>query len=146
MDGDRQNSPSDIPRLLDRIKYCDIVCGVRKNRKDAPMRFISSKIANQFRNWITGDNISDSGCQLQAMTRRCADVLAVLPFRLFDTDYYFYPTILKNRGYKVVEVPVSHWARTNGTAKFKAVRGRLLSGLAACFKIRRILKRLPNKE
>jgi glycosyltransferase involved in cell wall biosynthesis len=146
MDGDRQNPPSDIPRLLGKIKNCDMVCGVRKNRKDASLRLFNSKIANQIRNWITHDNIRDAGCQLQAMTRECANVLAAFPFRLFDTDYYFFPTILKHMGYRVAQVQVAHRARTHGNTKFQPLKGRLLTGLAACIKLRQILRQMPDNE
>ena len=63
MDADQQNDPHDIPALLDSLKD-DIVavCGVRRKREDDWVKRLSSRTANVFRNWATGDRISDAGC------------------------------------------------------------------------------------
>ena len=70
MDADQQNDPADIPALLEATTDgVDCVCGVRAVRKDSAIRKISSSVANGFRNWITGDKVSDAGCTFRSIRR-----------------------------------------------------------------------------
>jgi len=66
MDGDMQNDPRDIPKLLEKIGEYDLVCGWRKKRNDNLIRRVSSRIANSVRNILSGENIRDVGCSLKA--------------------------------------------------------------------------------
>jgi dolichol-phosphate mannosyltransferase len=130
MDGDQQNDPADIPLLLDALKDADAVCGVRRKREDNWIRRISSRIANGFRNWITGDNISDAGCACRAMRR---DVLRELP--VFNGMHRFLPTLLRLQGYTVTEISVNHRPRIRGISKY-GIGNRMFRGIVDCFAIR----------
>jgi glycosyltransferase involved in cell wall biosynthesis len=65
LDADLQNDPEDIPKLLEKLKNCDMAYGWRRNRKDPFLKLISSRIANFVRNGLTGENIKDTGCSLR---------------------------------------------------------------------------------
>ena len=79
LDADLQNDPADIPRLLEKLDDCDVVCGIRAKRQDSWLRRISSRIANAARNWMTAESITDVGCSLRAYR---AEYLQPLP--VFD--------------------------------------------------------------
>ena len=136
LDSDLQQDPADIPRLLRMMDTCDMVCGVRADRQDGMARRIVSKIGNRCRNIITGDSTSDSGCMFRVM--RVACVAAIMPCdgRLFGCEALFFPLLVRRKGFRVREAPVTHRQRGNGKSRYHLVRGRLLSGIAACLKIR----------
>lgn len=113
MDADMQNDPADIPRLLDALKECDVVCGVRLKRQDNFVRRASSRIANWVRNKLSGESIRDTGCSLKAYRR---EFLAKL--KLFDGMHRFLPTLLKMEGARVAEIPVNHRPRLRGNTKY----------------------------
>ena len=71
LDGDGQNDPADLPAMLEKAikEGVDCVTGVRAKRLDTFIRRFSSKTANGFRNWITGDQVSDSGCGIRVVRR-----------------------------------------------------------------------------
>jgi glycosyltransferase involved in cell wall biosynthesis len=76
LDGDRQNDPADILKLLAEIeKGADLVCGYRANRKDTAFKRLQSRIANFVRSRFTGDGVRDTGCTLKAMRRDCREAL-----------------------------------------------------------------------
>jgi dolichol-phosphate mannosyltransferase len=131
MDADQQNDPADIPALLKAL-HSDIaaVCGVRRIREDDWIRRLSSKIANYFRNAITGDQITDAGCTFRALRR---SALRELP--VFNGLHRFLPTILRLQGYRVVEIAVNHRQRTRGTSKY-GVGNRLFRGILDCIAMR----------
>ena len=131
MDADQQNDPADIPAMLKAL-HSDIVavCGVRRIREDDWIRRLSSKIANRFRNAITGDQISDAGCTFRALRR---SALRELP--VFNGLHRFLPTILRLQGYRVVEIAVNHRQRTRGTSKY-GVGNRLFRGILDCIAMR----------
>jgi dolichol-phosphate mannosyltransferase len=80
LDGDLQNDPKDIPRLLAEIdKGADLVCGYRAKRRDNLAKKISSRVANSIRSRFTKDGVRDTGCTLKAMRRECR--IALVPFR-----------------------------------------------------------------
>jgi dolichol-phosphate mannosyltransferase len=136
MDSDLQQDPADLPRLLQMMEAYDLVCGVRAARHDGIARRICSKIANGFRNMITGDSTADSGCMFRVMRAAC--VAAILPCdgRLFGCEALFFPLLIRRKGFRVREAPVTHRRRGNGKSRYHLVRGRLLSGIAACLKVR----------
>jgi glycosyltransferase involved in cell wall biosynthesis len=118
MDGDLQNDPADIPRLVDALHDADAAAGRRVRRHDTWLKRASSRVANGIRNWITREAVSDSACTLRAIRREC--VTALPPF---DGMHRFVPTLLRIGGYRVREVPVAHRARRFGESKF-GVRNR----------------------
>jgi glycosyltransferase involved in cell wall biosynthesis len=114
MDGDRQNDPVDIPRLLAELERgADLVCGYRANRKDTAFKRIQSRIANFVRSRFTGDGIRDTGCTLKAMRSECRE--ALIPFHGM---HRFIPALVKGLGYRIVEIPVHHRPRVAGVSKY----------------------------
>ncbi len=115
MDADLQNDPADIPRLLTLLDRWDAVTGWRVNRAagDAAVRRISSRVANRVRNWLSDETIQDSGCTFRAFRRECLRGLT-----LYRGFHRFLPTLLKMRGFRVIEVPVNHRPRRFGRSKY----------------------------
>ena len=114
LDGDRQNDPADIPKLLAEIeKGADLVCGYRANRKDTTFKRVQSRIANFVRSRFTGDGVRDTGCTLKAMRRECRE--ALVPFYGM---HRFIPALVKGMGYRLAEVPTNHRPRTAGVSKY----------------------------
>jgi len=114
LDGDRQNDPADIPKLLAGIEQgADLVCGYRANRKDTTFKRLQSRIANAVRSRFTGDGVRDTGCTLKAMRRQCRE--ALLPFHGM---HRFIPALIKGMGYKITEVPTVHRPRVAGVSKY----------------------------
>ncbi len=130
LDGDLQNDPADVPRLAELLKDWDAVCGIRVRRQDNWWKRFSSRIANGFRNWATGDDIADTGCTLKAYRRECLEKL-----ELHQGMHRFLPTLLRMRGYRVTQVPVTHWPRLSGKTKY-GTWGRLVKGLADVWVVR----------
>ena len=130
IDGDLQNDPAEIPRLVSMLDDWDVVCGIRTRRKDGWWRRVSSRIANDFRNRMTGDNIVDTGCTLKAFRKECIGSL-----ELYSGLHRFLPTLLKMRGYRVTQVPVSHHPRHAGKTKYGTWK-RLVKGLGDVWAVR----------
>jgi glycosyltransferase involved in cell wall biosynthesis len=118
MDADLQNDPADIPALLAYLDAWDAACGWRQVRHDPWVKRVSSRIANQVRRWVLGDDVRDSACSLRAMHRRC--LAGVEPFHGF---HRFLPTLLRQAGHRVIEVPVRHRPRRYGISHY-GVRNR----------------------
>ncbi len=115
MDGDLQNDPADIPRLLEKCdEGYDLVCGWRKNRQD---KLISRKIPSKCANWlirkVTGVQVHDYGCSLKAYRRPL-----VQRMRLYSDMHRFLPFISQMSGARVTELPVNHAPRIYGTTKY----------------------------
>jgi dolichol-phosphate mannosyltransferase len=125
LDGDLQSDPHDIPRLLEvlRAGKADMVNGVRVNRKDTMVRRISSMIANGFRNWMTGEQVTDVGCSLRAFRYECVENIP-----LWKGMHRFIPTLAHLNGYQVTEIPVNHRQRSFGETKY-SIGNRLWVGL-----------------
>lgn len=142
MDADQQNDPHDIPALLDALKD-DVaaVCGVRRKREDDWVKRLSSRTANAFRNWATGDRISDAGCTFRALRRNTLREVLV-----FNGMHRFLPTMLRLQGYKAVEILVNHRPRVKGLSKY-GVGNRAWRGLVDCFAMRWYRRRcVPGKR
>jgi len=137
MDGDGQNDPHDAVHMIEMIRSGagDAVIGVRVKRRDSIVRRISSKIANGFRNWITGENVRDVGCGLRAFRAECARHL-----NSFEGMHRFMPTLFRLNGYSVVETEVNHRPRTRGKTKY-GIHNRLWVGLLDSFGVRWLLFR-----
>jgi len=139
MDADLQHDPADIPTLLEKMDGYDMVCGIRKSRSDGITRLLCSKIANAFRNRITGDSISDSGCTFRIMRKECIEAFIPIDDRLFGCEFFFHPLFARRRGFRVGEAKVSHRKRPAGKSNYKLMRGRFSRGIAACIRVRKIL-------
>ncbi len=116
LDGDLQNDPADIPRLvatLDAAPGADLVCGYRARRADKLSKKITSRVANFVRSRFVGDGVRDTGCTLKAMRRECA--AALVPFK---GVHRFIPALVKNAGFRVAEIPVNHRPRQFGVSKY----------------------------
>jgi dolichol-phosphate mannosyltransferase len=141
LDGDLQNDPADLPRMLAQLATCDMVCGVRVGRKDTAVRRISSVIARWARKIVLGVDFRDSGCNLRVFKR---SVLKLLP--AFDGLHRFMPILAHGGGAIVREMPVAHHPRVAGLSKYGILNrlGRGISGLAL---VRKCLKgRIPATE
>jgi len=130
LDGDLQNDPQDVPALVEKLRDWDVVCGVRVRRQDSWLKRISSRIANGVRNWATGDDIIDTGCTLKAYRGAC-----VRNLELYNGMHRFLPTLLKIRGYRVIQVPVAHHPRLKGQTKY-GTWGRMVKGIADLYAVR----------
>ena len=142
LDGDGQNDPADLPAMLEEAirSGVDCVTGVRRKRRDTFIRRFSSKAANGFRNWITGDQVSDSGCGIRVVRR---SALREIP--VFNGMHRFLPTLLRGQGFTVTETTVNHRERVRGTSKY-GVHNRLWRGIRDCFGIRWYLKRAVRSD
>lgn len=132
LDGDLQNDPADLPRLIEKLEAEDVhmVNGVRANRRDTWLRRVSSRIANGFRNRVSGATATDVGCSVRAFYRECTDGLP-----RFHGMHRFLPTLVALRGWRVTEVEVNHRPRELGTTSY-GVHNRLWVGIADTFGVR----------
>jgi glycosyltransferase involved in cell wall biosynthesis len=142
MDADLQNDPRDIPSLLSHLDHWDAATGWRVQRAqgDGLVRRVSSGIANGLRNWVSDESIHDSGCTFRAFRRECLRGLV-----LYRGFHRFIPTLLKMRGYRVIEVPVSHRPRRFGRSKY-GVLNRAVVACADLLAIRWMKARLLHYE
>jgi len=115
MDGDLQNDPADIPRLLAKLdEGFDVVSGWRKDRKDTFItRKIPSMLANGLISTLTGVHLHDYGCTLKAYRREVLDGI-----NLYGEMHRFVPALASQVGAKVAELPVNHRPRLHGTSKY----------------------------
>jgi hypothetical protein len=113
MDGDGQNDPRDIPKLLASLDQYDLAIGIRVNRQDTFVRRFMSRIANAIRGRILKDGARDTGCGIKAFHRRVIE--AFIPIR---TLYSFIPALAVSAGFSMQQVPVNHRARTGGKSKY----------------------------
>ncbi|MCM2346850.1 glycosyltransferase family 2 protein [Acidovorax soli] len=117
LDADLQNEPDDIPLLLQRLETdprVDMVSGWRKDRQDAELsRKLPSRIANWLISRSTGVYLHDYGCALKAYRRPFIDRI-----RLYGELHRFIPSLAKEAGARITEVPVRHHARTRGVSKY----------------------------
>jgi glycosyltransferase involved in cell wall biosynthesis len=122
MDGDLQNDPADIARLLSKLdEGYDVVSGWRKDRHDGAVRRLPSRVANWLIGHVTGVRLHDYGCTLKAYR---ADVIAET--RLYGEMHRFLPALAHQAGAEIAEIPVVHHARTSGRSKY---------GLGRTFKV-----------
>lgn len=115
MDGDLQNDPKDIPRLLEKIEEgYDVVSGWRVNRQDKFLsRRLPSNIANKLISLITNVHLHDYGCTLKAYRREVLQSIG-----LYGEMHRFIPALASLVGVKVTEIPVNHRARKHGKSKY----------------------------
>ena len=142
MDADLQNDPRDIPALLSHLDTWDAVSGwrVKRGEGDGWLRRVSSRVANGVRNRLSDEAIQDSGCTFRAFRRECLRDLV-----LYRGFHRFIPTLLKMRGYRVLEVPVSHRPRRFGRSKY-GVMNRAFIAFAALLVVRWMKSRILRYE
>jgi dolichol-phosphate mannosyltransferase len=139
IDGDLQNDPADIPRMVEEIsRGADLVCGYRAKRKDTFNKRLTSRIANFVRSRFTKDGVRDTGCTLKAMRREC--VRTLVPFKGM---HRFIPALVKGAGYRLVEIPVNHRPRRFGQSKY-GFGSRAVRATTDMFGVRWLLSRQLN--
>jgi len=139
IDGDLQNDPADIPKLIAEIaRGADLVCGYRAQRRDTVVKRLTSWIANAVRSRYTKDGVRDTGCTLKAMRREC--VSALVPFKGM---HRFIPALIKDAGYRLVEIPVNHRPRRFGQTKY-GLGNRAVRATIDMFGVRWLLSRRLN--
>lgn len=139
MDGDLQNDPRDLVKMLEMMDEnagLAGVSGMRVDRQDTFVRRLSSKIGNRVRNTITGDRVTDSACGIKMFRR---DHWLMVP--RFNGMHRFMPTLVRYSGGEVREIGVNHRARTAGTANY-GIGNRAFRGLKDCFAVRWYRSRL----
>jgi methionyl-tRNA formyltransferase len=123
LDGDLQNPPEEIPKLLDRLSEgFDVVAGWRKHRKDSPLRLLVSWILDLFASVATGVRMRDYGCMLRAYRRPVLEMVL-----RYGRHTPFIPTLVTSMGAKTCEVPIGHAPRERGESKYG------LAGLLALY-------------
>jgi len=119
MDGDLQNDPGDIPRLVEKLSQgYDVVSGWRKDRKD---KFLVRKVPSKIANWlicsVTGVKLHDTGCSLRAYRAR-----VIKRIRLYGELHRFIPALTRLEGARITEMVVRHHARKYGSSKYNLTR------------------------
>ena len=137
VDGDLQNDPRDLVALLEAaaVTGLDMVNGVRARRHDSWVRKVSSRIANSFRNAVTGDPVTDVGCSVRVLRR--SYVAGIPPLR---NMHRFLPTLVRIAGGTIGERPVSHRSRAAGRTKY-GVHNRLWVGIVDTLGVRWMTRR-----
>lgn len=136
IDADLQNDPADLPGLVAGLGEHDAIVGYRVERCDSFVRRASSRIANRIRNWVSGDDIRDTGCSLKVFRRQ-----AISAIPLFDGMHRFLPTLLRYHGFSVIESPVSHGPRVAGESKY-GIRNRAWRALVDLIAVRWMRSRI----
>ena len=140
LDGDGQNDPADIPKLLAILRASDaknvgVVSGVRAKRQDTYSRRLASRLGNTVRSKLLNDGASDTGCGLKAFRR---DAFLALPY--FDHIHRFIITLMLREGYDVRFVEVNHRPRAHGASKYTNL-GRLLVSVRDILGVRWLQRR-----
>lgn len=141
LDGDGQNDPADIHKLL--ACFTDnntVVLGNRAKREDKLLRRMSSRIGNGIRRRLLKDDCPDTGCSLKLFPR---DAFLALPH--FNHLHRYLPALFKRAGYKLVNVPVHHRPRRHGVSKY-GMMNRLFVGIHDLIGVRWLLKRPCKPE
>ncbi|MFY9288712.1 MAG: glycosyltransferase family 2 protein [Alphaproteobacteria bacterium] len=145
IDGDRQNDPSDAPRLLDLawskgMERKVLVAGIRVNRKDTTGKRLASRFANKIRKSLLNDNCPDTGCSLKVFPR---DSYLELPF--FHGLHRFMPALLKLYGHETIFTPVNDRPREVGLSKSDFL-GRAIKGAYDLLGVVWLMRRTPDPE
>ena len=140
IDSDLQTAPEDFNLLLAEIGEFDLVTGVRANRKDSFVKNMSSKIANGIRRSFTHDGMDDTGCPLKVIK---SDYAKRIP--MFKGLHRFLPAMILLQNGKIKQIPVQHFPRIAGKAKY-GLWNRLLGPLQDCFAYLWMKKKYINYE
>ena len=145
LDGDGQNDPADIPRLWEIALSAApspplLIAGHRQQRRDSPVKRLSSRLANRVRQALLRDGTPDTGCGLKLFRR---DLFLELPF--FDHSHRFLPALVRRQGGRVVSVVVNHRARERGRSNY-GTWDRLWVGIADLLGVMWLQRRAKNPE
>ena len=146
LDGDGQNDPADIPKLIERLRdgtaptNLQLIIGHRAKRHDSWLRRVSSKVANRVRAALLKDATPDSGCGLKVFSRQ-----AFLDLPYFDHMHRFLPALFQRNGGAVISVEVNHRPRTRGVSKY-GLHNRLWVGITDLFGVMWLLRRAKLPE
>src|SRR5262245_28694258 len=143
LDGDGQNDPADIPRLLEARQQngaARLITGHRVARRDTWLRRLSSRIANGVRGRLLGDRTPDTGCGIKLLHR---DTFLELP--RFDHMHRFLPALFQRAGAGIVSVPVAHRPRMRGTSKY-GLHNRLWVGIVDLFGVMWLIRRTTPRN
>lgn len=135
LDGDGQNDPKDIPKLLELIKNYDLVCGIRVNRRDTWTKRITSKLANFIRQKMCGDSALDTGCSLKVYRRSCLEKI-----KMYHGLHRFLPALFEIEGFTIAQVPVNHRPRWKGQSHYNFLN-RSFNTIADMLAVRWMRKR-----
>ncbi|MGA8164745.1 MAG: glycosyltransferase family 2 protein [Waddliaceae bacterium] len=135
IDGDGQNDPADIPKLIEASKDCDLVCGIRHKRMDSLVKKLTSALANGVRRWVCRDGITDSGCSLKLYRRQCLKNI-----KMYHGMHRFLPALFQAEGFRVKEIPVNHRKRIKGASKYH-FRNRSFNTISDMLAVRWMKKR-----
>lgn len=113
LDGDRQNDPRDIPRMIEQMKDCDLICGIRTKRKDSFTKRLTSKLANFVRNRLCKDGVQDTGCSLKIYRKECLSRI-----KMYQGMHRFLPALFSIEGFRIKEIPVNHRERLKGKSNY----------------------------
>ena len=130
IDADLQSDPADVGALLPHLERFDAAVGIRRDRHDTGWRKFSSRFANGVRNWLTREDIVDTGCPLKAFRAE-----AIKSVCMWNGSHRFLPTLLRLKGYTVTQAPVPHHARKAGQSKYGTL-DRALRGLRDALGVR----------
>jgi glycosyltransferase involved in cell wall biosynthesis len=132
LDADLQTYPEDLPELIEVLEEegVDAVVGIRAERRDTGWKRFSSKFANGVRNWLTREDIQDTGCPIKVFRAE-----AITSVKIFTGMHRFLPTLLRMEGYTVRQVPVRHADRAAGVSKY-GTWDRAFSGLRDALAVR----------
>ena len=146
LDGDGQNDPADIPRLVEvfnaphRPSDLQLVSGHRRKRRDSWMKRVSARVANRVRGYLLKDLTPDTGCGLKLFPR---EIFLELPF--FDHMHRFLPALILRSGGAVVSVEVNHRPRKYGTSHY-GIWDRLWVGIVDLFGVMWLQRRSKVAE
>ena len=142
LDGDCQNNPADIPKLL-KVYFQNnysLVGGIRNKRKDNIIKIISSKLANSIRRFILNDNCLDTGCSLKIFERR-----TFLKFPFFKGLHRFLPALFSGFNKTTFFIPVEHRYRKHGISKYGTFK-RLFVGIFDLIRVVIIIKKFKRNQ
>lgn len=123
IDGDLQDRPEEIPRVMEQLlHHADVVCGWKQNRRDSWTRILSSRLFNATTRLLTGLDLHDINCGLKGYRRQVVQEL-----KLYGEMHRFIPVIARQRGFTISEIPVEHRPRRYGHSRYGW--SRPLSGL-----------------
>lgn len=142
IDGDLQNNPTDIPRMINTYynKNLKLLGGIRKKRQDIFTKKIASYLANSIRKTILNDDCDDTGCGLKVFDKQ---VFLNLPF--FNGIHRFLPALFKASNLNISYIEVDHRKRYMGYSKYGNFK-RFLWGIRDIIKVMKIIKRIKSNE
>ena len=137
IDGDGQNNPRDLKRIIEIYlnNNVDLVCGIRKKRKDSIIKIFSSKIANSIRSYFLDDNCVDTGCSLKMFKKKI-----FLSFPFFNGIHRFIPSLFNGYNKKIMYLDVDHRQRKYGVSKYGTLN-RLFKGVADMIRVFFIIRK-----